>query len=51
MMLICLICPKHMEEYIHLIDGLIGYVYTYDPLQHVQMLNMSNGATCIVLKV
>ena len=34
--------PKHMDECIHLIGGLLGYVYKYDPFKHVQMLNMSN---------
>ena len=34
--------PKHMDEYINLICVLLGYVYKYDQLQYVQMLNMSN---------
>ena len=31
-----------MDECIPLIGGLLGHVYKYDPLKHVQMLNMSN---------
>ena len=34
--------PKHMDECIHLIGGLLGHVHKCDPLKHVQMLNMSN---------
>ena len=34
--------PKHIDESIHLIGGLLGHVYKYDTLKHVQMLTMSN---------
>ena len=35
--------PEHMDECVHLIAGLLGHIYKYDPPKHVQMLNMSNG--------
>ena len=40
-----------MDESIDLIGGLLGHVYKYGPLNHVQMLNMSKNIyswnTCI----
>ena len=40
--------PKHTDECIHLIGGLLGHVYKYNPLKQVPNVEHAKWVTCFV---